>query len=76
MPCYFEKTNVEELDRILYAIEVASDLFHNTSSWDSQCDGSDYGFEGDTPNEWIQNEIDKSKVAIKKLKKHQNKWSK
>ena len=31
MPCHFEHTNVEELDRILYAIEVASDLFHNTS---------------------------------------------
>jgi hypothetical protein len=76
MPCHFEHTNVEELDRILYAIEVASDLFHNTSSWDTQWDGSHYGFEGDTPNEWIQNEINKSKAAIKKLKKHQNKWSK
>lgn len=49
------RTGVEVIDNLLYAIETASDQFHNSKNWDLDCDGQYFGLKGTTPEEWISN---------------------
>ncbi len=64
-----ENTNVEEVDRLIYALECASDHVHNTKNWHYDGYGEDYGLTGDSPNEWVNNELKALAQLIKKLKK-------
>lgn len=51
----FEKTGVEEIDRILSAVACAGKAYHSTSGWWDDCICTPKGHEGKAPVDWIQN---------------------
>lgn len=65
--CNFEKTGVKEVDDLLYALEYASDHFHNSKNWDKEWIPEPYGLTGNTPVKSIQELANKlAKVLNKK----------
>lgn len=53
----FNATGDARIDKILLAVAKAGRAYHHTNDWNEECRdiGNDYGLEGDTPVEWIQN---------------------
>jgi hypothetical protein len=49
----FDKTGVDEIDKILSAVACAGKAFHNTAYWSEEASHSHHA--GETPIEWIQN---------------------
>lgn len=64
--CSFENTGIEEVDDLLYALQCASDHFHNSKNWDQEWYPESYGLTGDTPVEAIQELANKLAKVLKK----------